>query len=384
MAAHALLSASASHRWLECTPSARLEEAVPNQVSSYAEEGTIAHALGELKIRYEVLQEMSDGEYLVRLAGFKDIPVDMEEATNEYLEFVQTEYEAASKKEKAFIKIEQRIDYSHIAPDGFGTADCVIINDDTLHVIDYKHGKGVSVSAVGNPQARLYAVGAAEALRDIYDFKKVRYSIVQPRIGNFTSETISLAQLDEWAEQYAKPRAELAYIGKGEFRTGDHCRFCRVAATCRARAEEALRLAAEEFTDSPLLTIEEIAEGVLPKVESIKHWCEKIKEYALGEALRGVNVPGYKVVEGMSRRKVRDDKAEAELIAELAEHGFDINDTTRLKIKPLGELEKLVGKKQFAAIAGDLVIKPKGSPTLVPESDARPEYNSIETDFKED
>lgn len=383
MAKHALLSASSSHRWLNCTPSARLEENLPNKESTYAAEGTKAHSLGEIKIKHFLLGSIDKKEYERLRYELDDIPPDMEDATDEYLRFVTEEFEAAKAETgSAVLFLEQKVDYSHIAPDGFGTSDCVIINDTTLHVIDYKHGKGVYVSAVGNPQARLYAAGAAEALRDIYDFTKIRYSIVQPRLDAITSEIIELAELDEWAQNFAAPRAKLAFDGEGEFVTGEHCLFCRAAATCRAKAEEALNIARGDFASMPpLLTDDEIAEEVLPKLDIIEKWCKRVKEYALNMALDGHKWKGYKLVEGGSNRKVTDENA---LINRLLSSGYDINDVTNLKIKGITELEKTVGKKKFEELAGEYIVKPAGAPTLVPESDKRAEYNSAEHDFKEE
>lgn len=376
---HALLSASSSHRWLTCTPSARLEETIPGKTSSYAEEGTKAHSLGEIKIK-QYLGWITSEEYEQERFELGPIPTDMDEATDEYLRFVVEEYEAAKAESgSAVIMLEQRLDYSHIAPDGFGTADCMIINDSTLHVIDYKHGKGVRVSAENNPQAKLYASGAAEATRDIYDFESVRSSIVQPRLDSITSEIVSLEELDKWAVEYANPRALLAYEGKGDYVAGEHCRFCRASTTCRARAEEALTLARGDFESMPpLLTDDELAKEVFPKLDAIEEWCKSVKKFAIDKALTGHKWAGYKLVEGKSQRKIVN---EAGLINRLSANGYDLNETTDLKIKGITELEKIVGKKKFEEIAGDYVVKPIGAPKLAPETDRRPEYNTLEHEF---
>ena len=357
---HAILSASGAHRWLNCPPSARLEAELPDEVSEYAAEGTKAHKIAE-----GILLDKID----------EPAPDEM----NEMFEYVSRYVEVVLEKwiPGAQLYIEQRLDFSPWVPEGFGTGDAVIVSDDVLEIIDLKYGKGVQVSAENNPQLRLYALGAYNEFGTLYDFQTVRMTIVQPRLDHVSTEELTLDELLEWGEQI-KPIAKQAYEGKGEFKAGDHCRFCKARRTCRARAEANLELAKYEFKKPELLSVEDVAE-ILAQAEELAAWAKDVKEYALTQAYRhGVKFPGWKVVEGRSTRKITDEAALAERLA-----AEDI-DPYKKVLKGITELEKEMGRKRFAELAADLIEKPPGRPTLVPESDKRPEINSAILDFKKE
>lgn len=377
---HALLSASSAHRWLECTPSVRLEEEIPYEgSSSYAAEGTLAHSIAEWKV----------DRYLIGGIGtmpFCPEPQDeeMDRCTDMYKDFVEEEYKALLKETKdALLLTEQKLEFGEYVPEGFGTADCVIISDKTLEVIDFKYGKGVPVSADDNPQLRLYALGAYLRFSVLYDFEQVKTVIFQPRLDSVTSEYITTEALLEWADTFVKKRAELAYEGRGAFVVGDHCRFCRAAAICRARAEAAFDMldSEEVHTTVPLLHDSEIP-GILDRIPNAEAWIASIKEYAKDKAIReGVKWEGYKLVEARTQRKISDQIG---AMAKLEEEGYSVEDVTNTKLKGLTELQKVLGKKKFEELLEPYIVKPQGEPTLVPESDKRPEINPVEKAFKEE
>lgn len=377
---HALLSASSAHRWLECTPSVRLEEEIPYEgSSSYAAEGTLAHSIAEWKV----------DRYLIPGIGtmsFCPEPQDeeMDRCTDMYKDFVEEEYKVLLKETKdALLLTEQKLEFGEYVPDGFGTADCVIISDKTLEVIDFKYGKGVPVSADDNPQLRLYALGAYLRFSVLYDFEQVKTVIFQPRLDSVTSEYITTEALLEWADSFVKKRAELAYKGEGAFVVGDHCRFCRAAAICRARAEAAFNMldSEEVHTTVPLLHDSEIP-GILDRIPNAEAWIASIKEYARDKAIReGVKWEGYKLVEARTQRKISD---QIRAMAKLEEEGYSAEDVTNTKLKGLTELQKVLGKKKFEELLEPYIVKPQGEPTLVPESDKRPEINPVEKAFKEE
>lgn len=374
MGKHAVLSASGSHRWLNCSPSARLELEFENTSSEAAKEGTAAHALCEHKLK-KALKKRSR-----RPASEYDSD-EMEECTDGYVQFVMEQYEAAKQVcTDPIILIEQRLDFSCYVPDGFGTGDCIIVSDDTLHIIDFKYGLGVLVDAVDNPQMMLYALGALELYDALYDIKEVSMSIFQPRRENVSTWTIPTLQLKEWAENELKPKAILAYNGEGAYVPGEWCTFCRASARCRARAEEKLKLAQSEFRLPPLLTDAEIEE-ILAIIPDLTKWANEITAYATDAAVNhGKEWNGFKVVEGRSVRKYRDE----EKVAEAAkEHGY--TDIYRQSLIPMTEMQKLMGKTRFEEILGDLIYKPPGKPTLVPAPDKRPAMNvsDAKNDFNE-
>ena len=379
MADHAVLSASGSHRWLNCTPSARLELEFENTGSEAAREGTAAHALCEHKLKRAL--------HMRSRRPVSDYDSDeMEECTDAYAEFVMEQYEAAKQVcDDPVVLIEQRLDFSCYVPDGFGTGDCLIISDDRLHIIDFKYGMGVLVEAEDNPQMKLYALGALAVYDALYDIREVSMTIFQPRRENVSTWTVPVEDLKAWAENELKPRAKMAYDGEGEYLPGEWCTFCCAAVRCRARAEEKLRLAQTEFRMPPLLTDAEIEE-ILAVLPDLTKWANEIAAYALDAALNhGKEWNGFKVVEGRSVRKYRDEAVVAEAAKEA---GY--MDIYRQSLIPLTEMQRLMGKDKFEEILGGLITKAPGRPTLVLKSDRRPamnvsnainEFNEIKEDY---
>lgn len=364
MSDHAVLSASGAHRWLNCLPSARLELEFVNNESSAAAEGTAAHALCEHKLK-KALHMRSKRPVSVYNSD------EMEEHSDAYVEFVMEQLELAKQScTDPLILIEQRLDFSCYVPQGFGTGDCIIIADKKLHIIDFKYGMGVLVDAVDNPQMKLYVLGALEIYDSLYDIEEVSMTIFQPRRENVSTWTIRVEDLKAWAEKELKPKAKKAYDGEGEYLPGEWCTFCRAAVKCRARAEEKLKLAQSEFKLPPLLTDSEIEE-VLSKLSDLTKWANEIIAYATDAAVNhGKEWHGFKVVEGRSVRKFKDEDA----VAEVAKaNGY--KDIFRQSLITLTEMERLMGKSKFEKILGDLIYKPPGKPTLVPLSDKRPAMN---------
>ena len=374
MGKHAVLSASGSHRWLNCLPSARLELEFSNNESGAAAEGTAAHALCEHKLKKTL--------HMRSKRPISDYNTDeMEEHSDAYVEFVMEQLEVAKQSCKdPLVLIEQRLDYSCYVPDGFGTGDCIIIGDKKLHIIDMKYGMGIIVSAIENPQMKLYALGALEIYDSLYDIEEVSMTIFQPRRENVSTWTISVKELKDWAENELKPKALMAYDGKGEYLPGEWCTFCRAAVKCRARAEEKLKLAQLEFKLPPLLTDSEIEE-VLFKLSDLTKWANEIISYATDAAVNhGKEWHGFKVVEGRSIRKYKDEGAVAE-----AAKANGYKDIYRQSLITLTEMQKLMGKTKFEEILGDLIYKPPGKPTLVPLLDKRQALNvsNVKNEFNE-
>ncbi len=376
---HALLSASGASRWMACTPSARLEQNFENKTSQYAEEGTLAHELGELKLRKELegLSTRSFNSKVKKIQENELYTADMPDYVDMYVETcLERVSEAKAKTPDALFKIEQRLDFSEWVPEGFGTGDFVIIADGTMEVCDLKYGKGVPVSADNNKQMMLYALGAISEFSFLYDIEKVRMTIIQPRLDNISTFEVTVEDLVKWAEEYVRPRAELAIKGEGEFCAGDHCRFCRAKAVCKARADKNLELAKYEFEKPNTLDNNDIA-YILSKVDELVNWAGDVKEFALEQALNGKEFEGYKVVEGRSNRKYTD----VEVIATtLEENGY--TDIFKPKeLLTLTNMEKLVGKKKLNELVGKYIEKPVGKPTLVPITDKREPYNPAKADF---
>lgn len=370
---HAILSASSSHRWLNCSPSARLEQEFEDRETEAAAEGTAAHALCEHKLRRALKLQSR------RKPISKYDCDEMDLHTDNYVQFVlETLAEARQHCADPLINIEQRLDFSCYVPDGFGTGDCIIISDKTMHVIDFKYGQGVLVEAEQNPQMMLYALGALRLFDSLYDIDEVAMTIYQPRRENISTWTIAVDDLKAWAENELVPKARLAYEGKGEYLTGPWCTFCKAAVKCRARAEEKLRLAQYEFARPPLLTDAEI-EDILDKLSDLTSWANEIMAYAQDAALnQGKQWRGWKVVEGRSNRKYSNEEAVIE-----AANAAGYHDIFRKSLIPLTEMEKLMGKQDFHDILGGLIVKPAGKPTLVPVSDKRPAITSANIDFNE-
>ena len=364
MGNHAILSASSSHRWLHCLPSARLELEFDDTSGTAAEEGSAAHALSEHKLKkaLHIRSKRPVSEY---------DSDEMEECTDAYVDFVMEQVELAKQIcNDPIVLIEQRLDFSCYVPDGFGTGDCLIISDDRLHIVDFKYGMGVLVDAVDNPQLKLYALGALEIYDSLYDINEVSMTIFQPRRENVSTWTVPVDELKDWAEEELKPKAVKAYNGEGEYIPGEWCTFCRAAVRCRARAEEKLKLAQTEFKMPPLLTDNEIEE-ILFILPDLTKWANEITAHATDAAVNhGKEWNGFKVVEGRSVRKYKDENAIAE---KAVASGF--KDIYRKSLIPMTEMQKLMGKTKFEEILGDLIYKPPGKPTLVPNSDKRPAMN---------
>jgi len=358
---HAKLSASSAHRWMNCNPSAQLEREFANRSSEAAAEGSAAHALCEHKLRKALKMRST------RPTSKYDSD-EMEMYTDSYVEFVLEQIEVAKQHcADPFVLIEQRLDFSCYVPDGFGTGDCLIVADKLLHIIDFKYGLGVLVEAEDNPQMMLYALGALRLFDALYDIDTISMSIFQPRRENVSTWTISVSELEEWAEQTLRPKAELAFKGEGEFVPGPWCTFCKAAVKCRARAEEKLALAQYEFAKPPLLTDEEI-EDILSRLDDLTKWANEIAAYAQDAAINhGKQWNGFKLVAGRSVRKYSDEDA---VVAAATAAGY--RDIFRKSLIPITEMEKLMGKKTFSEVLGSLVVKPQGKPTLVPASDKRP------------
>ena len=388
---HALLSASSASRWLKCTAAPRYEEQFPENTTDYAEEGRLAHAICELKVIKQFTTQLTPRTFTTRLKKLKENPLyqdEMDKTSDLYLEHLTER--AMQYDTKPNVAVEVRVDFAEYVPEGFGTCDCIMIGGDTLNITDYKHGKGVPVSAENNSQMRLYALGALKRYKPVYggSIKKVCMTIDQPRIQTEpSSETITVEELLAWGESI-KPIAAKAYMGLGEFKPGEHCRFCRGKAQCKARA--AINTALEEFKDCvpekgekpPLfgqgvLTDEEIG-GLLVRGKELVAWYKDLEEYALSTILKGGTIPGWKAVAGRSNRTFTD--TEAALNAAMAA-GYDKSLLYDLKPKTLTELEKLMGKAEFADKLGSFVVKPVGKPTLALLTDKREAYNPAAADF---
>lgn len=378
MAKHALLSASGAHRWLECTPSAQLELQFPQSTSEYAEEGTAAHELCELTARYW-LGEISEAEYENQrdeLAKGKYYNAEMQECANDYAKFVAEKTAAARETcEDAFTALEVRVDFSKYVKDGFGTGDCIIVSDNVLEIIDFKYGKGVRVEAAGNPQMKLYALGAYLEYNTLFDIDSVRMTIFQPRLsGVQSSDEITVKELLEWAEKYVKPRAKLAYKGEGEFAPSEEvCKFCRAKAQCKARADKNLKLF-DEAPDVLLLTPED-AGKILEQAGDIQSWLADLESLVSSTLLAGQPVEGWKMVEGHSNRRFAD---ELKVVDAMKAAGYDESLLYERKLITLTQMEKDFGKKAVAETLGELIVKPQGKPTLAPAKDKRPEFRPEE------
>lgn len=371
--AHAILSASSSHRWLNCPPSARLCENYEDKGSNYAAEGTDAHSLCEYKLRKALgMGAVDPSEHLTWYSE------EMEDCANGYAAYILELVEAAKEVcSDPVVLIEQRVDFSRWVEQGFGTSDAIIISDGTLRVIDYKHGLGVLVEADNNPQMMCYALGALELFDAIYDIDTVAMTVYQPRRQNVSTFEMSKDDLYRWAEEVLKPTAELAFAGDGNFLCGEWCGFCKAKHECRARAEANLLLAQYDFKLPPLLEDSEI-EVILSRADQLVSWVNDIKEYALQQAISGKDWTGFKLVEGRSNRRYTDEAAVTQAVTSA---GFDPYER---KLLGITAMQKLLGKSRFEELLSAYIEKPQGKPTLVPESDKRPVMNNAKTDFMEE
>lgn len=378
---HALLSPSAAHRWMHCTAAPRLEATAPDTESSYALEGTLAHAYCARKLKTFLELSTADEDREIAQLNEQYHTGEMDEYTDTYKTIVLEKYSAARKVTRdARLLVEVRLDFTDYIPDAFGTSDATIIADGLMEVIDFKYGKGVRVSAVDNEQMKIYALGAYLMHSFEYGIDRVRMTIVQPRIDNLSEFEMTVDELLRWAEEELKPRAVEAYGKNGVQAPGEWCRFCKVKNSCKALAAQCTATASR-FEDPRLLTPKQMSEEVLPWLDIIKSWISSVEEYTLQQALDGVSYPGFKLVEGRSNRKITDDSA---VISLLAKEGYAESEFMKpATLCGIGDLEKLVGKKRFKALCGDYITKPQGKPTLTTSDDKRPAYNSAAEDFKD-
>ncbi len=364
MPRHAYLSASASHRWLSCPPSAKLCAEIKDEASPYAQQGTDAHELCEYKVLHALGADVKDP---TENLDFFD--TEMADATDEYCSYVMEQYEKAKQLCKdPQVHVEQRLDFSKWV---------LIIADKVLQIIDFKYGLGILVEAENNPQMMCYALGALDTYDGIYDIESIAMTIFQPRRENISTFAISKEDLLSWAENFLKPTAELAYNGEGDFHAGDHCQFCKVKAPCRERAAYNMELAAYDFEQPATLDDTEIA-AILPRIDDLVAWAGDIKEYALQQAISGTEYPGFKVVEGRSVRKYTDENTVASTVADA---GYDPYEK---KVLGITAMTSLLGKKKFEELLAGFITKPPGKPTLVPDSDRRPAMNTAKDDFSEE
>lgn len=396
---HAILSPSAAHRWLHCTPAPRVEAEFPETTSEYAEEGRLAHSVCELAAKKK-FTVMNNRAYNSRLKKLKADPKWDDEMLSTAATYVEHLTEHAMRFEHApYVALEVQVDITDYAPEAFGTCDCIMIGGDELIITDYKHGKGVPVSAQDNPQMLLYALGALKLYRPIYGdmIRRVSTYIDQPRLDSYDGASMTVEELLAWGESI-KPKAAAAFMGTGEFAPGEWCRFCRAKAKCRARANQ--NTALEDFKDciplgrsipmqtaydatgfkpSNCLTDEEIG-ALLVRAEGLVAWYNDLKEYALVACLNGKTIPGWKAVEGRSTRAWTDQDAALEALMAGGVEEAIIYDRVP---KTLAQLEKVIGKQRFGELVGDMITKSPGKPALAAESDKRPAYNGAAADFSE-
>lgn len=383
MTQHAKLSASGAKKWMACPGSVVLEAQFPDESSSYAQEGTTAHSLGEAKIKLAT-KAYTKAKYHKAVKDL-EITEEMEEYTDGYRDFVLERFNAAkANTPDAKLLLEQRLDFSEWVPGGFGTGDCVIVADGYLEIIDLKYGTGVVVSVEGNPQLRLYALGASAAWDYLYGFDEVTMTIYQPRRDNISTETVTADELYLWGADVTV-KAELANSGTDECYAGSHCDdgFCKARPICRAYAESCSQLAALDFKRPNLLSVEEVSE-VLELSGRLTKWAELVKAYALEQARAGVKFPGYKLVEGKSSRSY--NLADAKIVDWLTDHGYAQDDLMIRKLRTVADMEKFLGKSVFNELLGSYVLKSPGAPTLAPIDDERPEISSVDAakeDFKD-
>lgn len=380
--AHALLSASSAARWMACPPSARLTEPMKDKGSDYAREGTLAHMIAENRL-HKMLDDINGDAIDDVLEGLKK-SMYFENAMLDYVEVyvdtvIEKYHEALTRSADAQLIIEAKLDFSKWVPDGFGTGDAVIIADGKMEIIDLKYGQGVPVRAFGNPQMRLYAAGALLEFGFMYDIHEVVMTIVQPRLDSISSDTLTVEELMEWLENEVGPKAKMAYKGKGEFKAGGHCQFCKAKALCKTRKAAADDLLMYEFKHPNLLTRDEVG-STLVIAKEVAKWAKDLEDYAFEELTHGKEIPGWKLVEGRSNRTITDTDKALEILS-----AGDYSEDEYLKpraLKGITDLEKAFGKNQLSALIGSLIDKPQGKATMVVESDPRPALNSVHKDFE--
>lgn len=371
--AHALLSASSSERWLACPPSAMAAELYSKKSTEYTREGTLAHEVAEMVARTDAKITPDFIADLRNWIGSEDIDQEMVECAEGYRDYIQEQ----TKSDTAVVLLEQSVDFSPWVPDGFGTADCIILQGNTMDVIDYKYGKGVAVSAEDNSQMRLYALGALNEFGFAYDIEKIRMHIYQPRLNNISVSELRVDVLEDWAIK-VKSVAEQAAKGEGDYSPGKHCQFCPHAGRCRALTDVCTEFVKtiEAKVAVPVLAPWEIS-GILQLESMVNLWLKRIGEQALTTMLNGGEIPGFKVVQGRTIKRWADDLEAAKI---LEDNGYSREDITKTELLSVAQMEKKIGKKKFAELLSDQVLKPAGAPTLAPESDKRPAYDpSAET-----
>ncbi len=377
--AHALLSASSAHRWLVCPPSAVAAEAYENEDTDYTKEGTIAHEVAEAITRAVLAKgcytktRWDDGQITIEGKDWNaaDVTEEMIECAEGYADYILEQ----TKNPDAVVLLEQRVDYSPWVPEGFGTADCIIIQGKTMDVIDYKYGKGVTVSAVENPQEKLYGLGALNDYGFAYDVEKIRLHIYQPRLNNISVDELSDYELLNWAEKTVKPTAQNAAKGKGKYNPGEHCRFCPHAGRCRALTKICTEYVETHGIKAGIETLApwEVAE-VLRMEPLVSLWLKRVKDQALTTMLNGGDVPGYKVVAGRGSRGWTDD---LEVAALLKANGYTPEEITKTELRSVADMEKTIGKKKVAELLACQIETKTGAPTVAPESDKRPKYDRL-------
>ena len=388
--AHAVLSPSSAHRWLECPPSARLEEKIVSHIgestSEYAEEGTRCHALAELKLlKAKGKMGHPDGinahnytkQYKAMNYAFTK---EQESAVDYYVDTVLEHYNTVLKDTPdAKLLIEVRLDLRKYIPEGFGSSDAVIVSDTVLEVLDLKMGRGVKVEAENNPQARCYALGTTELLGELYDFKDVKTVIIQPRLDNISEEVLARKELLKWGEQTLKPKALEAWDGEGMYAAGAHCKFCAAKYLCRERASTALKVFEYGFESPDMISSNEIP-GILRALPVAKAWMSDLESYAYQQAVNGIEVRGFKLVRG---RKSRHWENEEAFVEEAIRAGYSPDVYSEVKLRSPAQMQKAVGKKEYEALFKDLVVETEGALTLVPEEDKRPAADSSELEFND-
>lgn len=383
--AHARLSSSAAHRWIPCPGSVKLGEQFPASSSIYADEGTLAHEAAEQLIKtgkVTAAHKKKINQFYEEHPGLGGNADQMIKTLEPYVDFVKEELaEQKHIDEATELMTEQKVNLTQWIPDGFGTSDVVIIRTGRLHIIDLKYGKGVPVFAEGNPQLRLYALGSLDLLDAVYEVEEVVMTIYQPRLDNVSTDKIAAAELYNWAEEVVRPAALLALTENAPMESGEWCQFCPARQTCRTRAKSYTDLM--HYMAEKCLTVDEIGE-LLGKVDGLVKWAEDLKDGALTRALEGEEFPGWKVVEGRSNRKYSG--TEEEIVRQCEGAGYDRALLYETKLLTVSNMEKLMGKKQFAEVLGGYVEKPQGKPTLAPESDKRPAItnNSAAEDFADE
>lgn len=369
MSKHSPCSPSSSFRWTKCTRSARINAEADDRGSLYAQQGTDAHSLCEHLVKKALGRKSRDPTE--NLTWYDQ---EMQESAEGYRDFVVDAIEEIKKScPNPYIGVEQRLDFSDWVPEGYGTGDCIIVADEIAHIIDFKYGIGLPVKATENTQLMCYGLGILETFGNLYNIKRIRLSIYQPRRENVDTWEISTEDLLKWADDVLKPAAELAYAGEGEFKAGEHCIFCRIKDTCRERADYYMDLMKHELEDPAELTDDEIV-LILPKVEGLVGWATDLKEYVLQQALNGRKYKGFKVVEGRATRKYTDEAIVADVVEKA---GYDPYEK---KVLGITAMTKELGKKKFEELLGGLVYKPKGKPVLVSDDDKRPEYSNVTID----